>query len=255
MEGHAYTLGATYKTEDYEGILLKSVEEIKKMWDHPDTPDYFSQWQLMPVDPQKWQLSKRQIEHPGRVQVAKMVKVAGDSVLDVGCGIGLDYEHYRDSKVRYLGVDVTPKFVNAALERGVPAQLGNVLALPFKDGVFDTVYCKDLLIHLPPDDWKRALKEMVRVARVQVVTLEDNWIEGDTEYIISERQVAADYVRCKSVQLEFFHNAYCTNEFLEYASTLDVDVKVVHVELPNPLVVMRGIIRTAQITVYSKRGV
>lgn len=217
--------------------------------------DYFSQWQLMPGDPRKWQATKRQIAHPGRVQVAEMVKAVGNSVLDVGCGIGLDYEHYRDSNIRYLGVDVTPKYVDVAREHGVPAQVGNVLDLPFSASEFDTVYCKDLLIHLPPDDWKKALKEMLRVARVQVVTLEDNWVEGDTAYMIAERHLAADYVRSKGVWLTFFHNSYGASEFLKFAASLGVDVKVVSVELPDPVLSVRsadGVVRSGQITVYKK---
>lgn len=211
--------------------------------------DYFGQWEILPCNVSEWQATERQLVYQARVDIAEIVKANSESVLDVGCGIGLDYKYYRNSGVEYYGVDITPKFVEEAQRRGVPCQLGNVLNLPFADNSWGTVYCKDLLIHLPPDKWRDALREMVRVARVQVITLEDNW-QGETVYMLREKSACLD--KGKVTQIRFFHNAYGEADVLAFASTLGVAVKVTHVDLPNPIKSASGVIWTGQITVYSK---
>lgn len=211
--------------------------------------DYFGQWQQLPCTVEEWQADDRQLNYKARPEVAELVKTTSRSILDVGCGIGLDYWFYKDTGVKYLGVDVTPKFVEEAKRRGVPCQLGNVLKLPFKKDSWDTVYCKDLLIHLPPGKWRTALSEMVRVARKQVITLEDNW-KDETVYMLREK--SACFNKGKVTLIRFFHNAYGKTAMLTHAMSLGVAVKVIHVDLPNPIKSATGVIRTGQITVYSK---
>ena len=214
-------------------------------------PNYYSQWQKIPGHPLKWQADLRQITYKARRIIADMVKKNSRSLLDVGCGIGLDYDYYRDSNVRYYGVDITPKFVEAAKQRGVPAEVGDVLNLRFKDGEFDTVYCKDLLIHLSPGDWRVALKEMARVAAKQIITLEDNWC-NNTVYSLREKHASYNVENHDFEMLMFFHNEYGDADFLKYAHVLGLQVEVFHPELPAPVVTADNCICTGQITVYTK---
>ena len=246
MEGHAHASPKTERRKNNEGFLLSDPIE-----QHLVIPNYYGQWQKIQAHPLMWQNQPEQVKHEGRRWIADYVKKTSKSILDVGCGIGLDYEHYRDSEIRYLGVDITPKFVEAAHQRGVPAELGDVKNLRFKDGSFDTVYCKDLLIHLLPGDWRVALREMVRVARLQVITLEDDWY-GMTEYSLREKHASFNKEAHEFEMLWFYHNVYSESEFLKFATTLGLTVQVHHTNLKTPILSADRTIRTSQITVYTK---
>jgi SAM-dependent methyltransferase len=85
-------------------------------------------------------------------------------VLEVGGGPGELSERMQNelgAEVSYL--DIAPRMVELARERGVDAQLGDVQSLPFEDGVFDTVVAAWMLYHVPDID--RGLGEIARVLR------------------------------------------------------------------------------------------
>lgn len=176
--------------------------------------DYFKQWEHIPKDEAKWMISFEQRNHVARKIISEHVKKTSKSILDVGCGIGLDYTYYKGSHVKYLGVDITEKFLKECKKRGVPAQYGDILNLPFPDKSFDTVYCKDLLLHLPVGLWRKALTEMVRVAKKQVFTLEPEW--GDeTVYALQEKHGVKEKNGVNT--LVFFHNVYGLRDMTVFA--------------------------------------
>jgi SAM-dependent methyltransferase len=83
-------------------------------------------------------------------------------VLEVGGGPGELAEWMQSelgASVSYL--DVAPRMVELARERGVDAQLGDVQELPFADSTFDTVVAAWMLYHVP--DLDRGLSEIARV--------------------------------------------------------------------------------------------
>lgn len=208
----------------------------------------------MPGNPHEWQNSIEQQTHPGRARVAELVKANSQTVLDVGCGIGLDYKFYKDTSVEYLGVDVTPKFIAVAHERGVPTQITDALNLPFANESFDSVVCKDLLVHLPPGDWQRAFKEMVRVARKQIITLEDSWAD-QTKISLCEKYMTVDFKTFQPKELLFFNNVYGRQDMLIFASSLGLQVQV------HPGVTHKTVVDgpytfqvSSQITVYTKEA-
>ena len=85
-------------------------------------------------------------------------------VLEVGGGPGELAERMRlelGADVSFL--DVSPRMVELACERGVDAQVGDVQALPFEDGSLDTVVAAWMLYHVP--DLDRGLAEIARVLR------------------------------------------------------------------------------------------
>ena len=110
-------------------------------------------------------------EHPIRQMIAEITKQTGKTVLDVGCATCNDYGLHKKLGTSYVGLDFTKKFLDRAkkLYPNVEVKFGNALDLPYEDGTFDVVYCKDLLEHLPPDEYKQATREMWRVARKKVM--------------------------------------------------------------------------------------
>lgn len=217
--------------------------------------EYYQQWQLMPGVTEKWQADTSQLEHPGRKRVAELVLANSKSVLDVACGVGVDYHlFYKDNGIKYMGIDVTEKFIDVAKSNGVPCMMANALKLPFPDKSFDSVICKDLLLHLPPNAWRTVLSEMARVAKKQVVILDDAWQQG-TIYMIREKYAALDPESKQIKELMFFNNIYGMHDVLTYASELGLTVQVYPGMTVKKVVPEGGSPDTyerSQITVYTK---
>jgi len=97
----------------------------------------------------------------------------GDSVLDIGCGAGVDTliaAVMVGTSGRAAGVDLVPEMVGRARENLAAAGLGNVTfdeasgeKLPFADDTFDAVISNGVFNLLP--DKRQALKEVHRVLK------------------------------------------------------------------------------------------
>jgi methionine biosynthesis protein MetW len=80
--------------------------------------------------------------------IAELIK-PGSSVLDIGCGDGWLLEHLTQTRnVKGFGIDVSPEAVRMARERGVTAEVEDVLTWqPSKE--YDYVVLSEVLEHLP----------------------------------------------------------------------------------------------------------
>ena len=169
---------------------------------------YYSQWQHLPIRVDDWQQFFRSQPNPLLHRLHQAIgKLHCHNVLDIGCGVCPESSWIT---IEYHELDVTPKFVKYAhFKKQLNVTLGNALQLPFRTDSFDLVYCINLLIHLPPDDWKQCLKEMVRVACKAVVTIEQQWNEN-TEYKIGEQYG----------NLKFYFNKYGKQEVLRFMTEI-----------------------------------
>jgi SAM-dependent methyltransferase len=82
-------------------------------------------------------------------------------VLDVGCGMGELAEQLGKEGIEVVAIDLSPRMVELARQRGVDARVADVQQLPFADGEFDLVVAAWVLYHVP--DLARALLEIARV--------------------------------------------------------------------------------------------
>ncbi|KAJ8255283.1 hypothetical protein GJAV_G00203130 [Gymnothorax javanicus] len=81
----------------------------------------------------------------------------GQSVLDVGCGIGGgDFYMARTFGVKVLGMDLSSNMVEIATERAlkenlpsVQFEVGDATKRVFKEGSFDVIYSRDTILHIP----------------------------------------------------------------------------------------------------------
>lgn len=87
-------------------------------------------------------------------------------VLDVGAGNGIVTNRLLDRGLDVVAFD----FSEVALEgvRG-PTVTGDIVEMPFDDGSFDLCVLSEVLEHLGPGSFERALREVARISRRHVV--------------------------------------------------------------------------------------
>ncbi len=68
----------------------------------------------------------------------------GKKVLDLGCGDGIDVEHYRRSGAEVIGIDPSESLLAIAKQKYPESHYINSLgeSMPFNDNYFDAVYSK-----------------------------------------------------------------------------------------------------------------
>jgi SAM-dependent methyltransferase len=148
-----------------EGSMTEdiSLNQFKAMDRAADVPAYVAALEAFDAIPELQELKAL-----GRTRGGV---VAGASVLDVGCGFGL--ETFRLAALagpgRVVGIDKSADFIAEAKQRAAAAGLsvtfdvGDAEALPYPDASFDCVRAERLLIYLA--DPKKAVAEMKRVAK------------------------------------------------------------------------------------------
>lgn len=96
--------------------------------------------------------------------VAAVVAARPERILEVGCGWGELAEWVgRETEAEVTAIDLSPRMVELARERGVEASVGDVQELRFADGEFDVAIAAWMLYHVP--DLDRAIAELARVLR------------------------------------------------------------------------------------------
>jgi hypothetical protein len=94
-------------------------------------------------------------------QVTAVRDCGGGSVLEVGTGMGLTSWILRRWGLRVAELDIDPALG--------PTCAGDVRAMPFAAGSFDTILIAEVLEHLPFDELAVCLAELRRVTRRHVV--------------------------------------------------------------------------------------
>ena len=104
------------------------------------------------------------VEGPNAEDVAldAIAEAAPQRVLEVGAGTGAFAERvHRELGADFTAVDLSPRMVELARERGVSASVADVRDLPFGDWTFDCVAALWVFHHVP--DLDRGLGELARV--------------------------------------------------------------------------------------------
>lgn len=137
----------------------------------------------------------------------------GDSVLDVGCGLGLDYAMYQknNTKVRYVGMDICKGFIKYNQQQYPSATFmnGKSYDLPFEDKSFDIVTCRHLLEHLKEP--YMTLMEFLRVGKSVAIL----WFIPPGE---KEKRV----LRSKG----FYKNTYSRDSLSDFVKSLGFNLKI-----------------------------
>ncbi|EJN60631.1 class I SAM-dependent methyltransferase [Halogranum rubrum] len=115
-------------------------------------------------------------------------------VLDAGCGQGRPVLGRLSDRFTAVGLDFSREQLRLATDAAPSAALveGDLVALPFRDGVFDVVVAAHSIIHVPLDDYQTVLDEFARVLRPEgrlllTEALEErrrtssDWLDSDDE--------------------------------------------------------------------------
>lgn len=92
------------------------------------------------------------------------------SVLDVGVGRGYLVNMLQWSKKfeKVSGIDIIAHN-QSKFAKGASVSIMDVREMQFPDNAFDTVICMEVLEHMPENETARALSELRRVARKQLI--------------------------------------------------------------------------------------
>jgi SAM-dependent methyltransferase len=127
---------------------------------------------------------------PREMAFEAVAEAAPARVLEVGPGPGeLSARIQEELGADVVAVDISPRMVELARERGVEALVGDVQELPFPDGTFDCAVAAWMLYHVP--DVERGIAELARVLRpggrlVAVTNGSDHW-DGLRELVTDMR--------------------------------------------------------------------
>lgn len=137
-------------------------------------------------------------------QLQETTEFASGKLLDVGCG-NKPFSHLFHQKVeRIFGLDSLTT-MKCDLERGIDV-CGNLLDLPYKSNVFDTILCLRVLEHIP--DPLRAFSEMYRVLKngghLILSTLQTYELHGDPYDFYRYTQYGLQYI----AETNGFHVVY-----------------------------------------------
>lgn len=98
------------------------------------------------------------------LQKAKVNILPNQSVLDVGCGDGGDCELFSKTASNVIGIDILSHPSWSKIKKdNLEFQVADACNLPFINNIFDVVFVKDVLHHVP--NHKKALHEVIRVTK------------------------------------------------------------------------------------------
>ena len=106
----------------------------------------------------------------------------GGSVLDAGCGPGIEARFFQEKNIRYEGIDLCEKMITIARERN-PDTVFRILdmrKMDYKDNEFDGIMALESLIHFPKSQAKQIIRSfhvILRNGGVLLLALQ----EGDGE--------------------------------------------------------------------------
>jgi pseudaminic acid biosynthesis-associated methylase len=99
------------------------------------------------------------------------------SILECGCNVGLNLRALRQlTRAELQAVEPNTHARQRVIDDRIlePGQLhdATLASLPFADASIDLVFTTGVLIHVPPDQLERALREIHRVSRKYVLAVE-----------------------------------------------------------------------------------
>ena len=113
-----------------------------------------------------------------------------ESVLDVGCGLGMLVDKLNDRKTYTIGCDFGPTLKHDYWRGNPHLVQADARKLPFATGSFDLVFSSDFFEHVPAEDIDLVKNEMFRVSKNKVVArvaYEDKLTKKQAQYHVTNK--------------------------------------------------------------------
>ena len=128
-------------------------------------------------------------------------------ILEAGCGNGKTLRSLGSGAV---GIDISPAAVKLA---GSSALVGDIRALPFRDAVFDIIFCWHVLGHLLFMERKIAAEEMLRVLKPGGVVHFKDFSRNDFRYGKGTEAEPSSFLRGDGIITHYFEPEELTDLF------------------------------------------
>ncbi|MFJ6538735.1 class I SAM-dependent methyltransferase [Paenarthrobacter sp. NPDC091711] len=108
------------------------------------------------------------------------------SLVELGCGTGVEGLEFVRAGIHYTGVDLSPESVHVACSAGLDASVASGRSLPFPDSVFDAAWTMSTLLHVPNSGIRDVVRELVRVTAPGAPIAVGLWSGEDCEVLNPE---------------------------------------------------------------------
>lgn len=108
------------------------------------------------------------------------------SLLELGCGTGVEGVEFVRAGLHYTGVDLSPESVHVARAAGLDASVASGRDLPFADSVFEAAWTMSTLLHVPNSVIHDVVRELVRVTAPGAPIAVGLWSGDDDEVLNPE---------------------------------------------------------------------
>jgi ubiquinone/menaquinone biosynthesis C-methylase UbiE len=139
---------------------------------------------LLPAHP----LTPQRVEQQERF-IALLKSEHRHSVLEIGCGSGIDGLKFVQAGIHFTGIDLSEAQVRLATARGLNASVASARKLPFADAAFPALWTMSTLLHVPNRDIDDVVRELVRVAVPGAPIAVGLWSGDDEEVLNPEDEI------------------------------------------------------------------
>jgi SAM-dependent methyltransferase len=141
-----------------------------------------------------WAISEQQHVPGYEAALERIAPVAGQRVLDIGCGVGVFLRLVADRGAKPYGIDASEALIALARERVPTADLrvGDMEALPWDDDSFDVV--TGFTSFFFAYDMANALREAGRVAKPGAPVVAQVWGAHERSALEAMKQIARPFL-------------------------------------------------------------
>ncbi len=191
----AVTLAYHYRYRLF-GIPVPRVRDPHKLWEWRGT---FWMEEMSNADPRV----KADHERMSHLFIEELREAGFSHLLDVGCGYGMRMrplaQAFPDRQI--VGIDFSINMLDNGRKylqgMNLPLLQADATRIPFADNSFDAAITWSVLNTMPPDVMRRTLREVRRVMRGTLVTMEEDAKRDDDvsrdEHALAEWYFAHDY--------------------------------------------------------------
>jgi SAM-dependent methyltransferase len=204
----------------------------------------FPDWRFAPNiggHPDSYELENRAVHRAGHVLAAMraVAPLAGQTVVDLGCGTGYWLRHYAADAAAVIGVEPDPALRTAARDAALALPATDVLAgsaerLPLADNSADVVHARFAYFFPPGVD--AGLVEVLRVLRPggRLVVVDNDYRWGEFARLLAAAATRPPLRTAADVDAWWRERGAARHEVrseLRFARRADLEA-VLHIELP-----------------------